>query len=293
MSFTPGQEAKLNELLDTRFTTFFDKLGSTIADRFEQQKRDTEKFTQNLLNTQLTESLKPINSSLEFVREVREAMEKEQSTPSAPTPTAPVSAPASTSASAIAPTTSIADTPVAPVSAPQQSPEFLKFQQETHQRMEELKKQVAKTEEMYKQERKQREETERAAKQSKMREEVLTAMRSNASLRPGTERQLLVLMEQEGLLTEHEGRYYVKGKDRFGDPINQELSEVLPTLLEKDYAHFAAARPGSGTGTSTSVAPKPSAIALDNLNTNDVYKMVQSGGDGLSQLFEQAKEIYG
>jgi len=70
-------------------------------------------------------------------------------------------------------------------------------------------------------------------RQSRMRNDVLATMRGMKSIIPGTEEQVLILLESQGLIVEDGDKLRIKTEDRFKQPVNADFGEALPLMLEK------------------------------------------------------------
>ena len=105
----------------------------------------------------------------------------------------------------------------------------------------------------------------------------------------GTEEQLFSLLEKEGLLVEDNGKFLITTKDKYGYPVKEEISKVLPSLLKDKYAHYAADDTGISQNTSAKTPDN-----LEGLSTQQLYKMAQEGDNSsLDKVFQQVKELYG
>ncbi|MBN3993881.1 MAG: hypothetical protein HWQ36_26205 [Nostoc sp. NMS2] len=132
-----------------------------------------------------------------------------------------------------------------------------------------------------------------ADRQTKMRNEVLNAMRGLGTVRPNTEEDLLTLLEKRGLLVEEGDRYFVKGVDKFNEPTKLDFKDVLPKMLEADFAHFAVPRGGTGTDGTTGTRATPSQYNFEGMSAQDIYN--RYGGDENAQkaLISELENQYG
>jgi len=131
-----------------------------------------------------------------------------------------------------------------------------------------------------------------ADRQSRMRNDVLNQMRGLGTLRPNTEEDLLTLLEKRGLLVEDGDRLYIKSTDKFGDPTKAEFKELLPKMLETDFAHFANPRGGTGTDAvpSNRTSPQSSQYDFSKLTAQEIYDRYNKDPEAMksyNQLLEQ------
>ena len=146
--------------------------------------------------------------------------------------------------------------------------------------------------------RKQLEERDREAqslreadRKSRMRNNVLTQMRGIGNVRPNTEEDLLTLLEKRGLIIEDGDRFLVKSTDRFGGQVNAEFKDILPKMLESDFAHFAVPRGGTGTdGQPGNRAPQSSSYNFANMTAQEIYDSYSKDPEAMrayNQILEQ------
>ena len=86
-----------------------------------------------------------------------------------------------------------------------------------------------------------------AERQTRMRTNVLSEMRELGTIRPNTEEDLLTLLERRGLIAEENDKLFIKTQNKYGEVANSPFKEILPQMLENDFAHFSIPRNGTGT----------------------------------------------
>lgn len=133
-----------------------------------------------------------------------------------------------------------------------------------------------------------------AERQSRMRNEVLDQMRALNTLRPNTEGDLLTLLEKRGLLLEDKeaNKLYIKSTDKFGDPAKAEFKDILPKMLETEFAHFAVPRAGTGTDATPGNRPTPQSSPYDftKMTAQEIYDSYSKDPEAMkayNQLLEQ------
>ena len=132
-----------------------------------------------------------------------------------------------------------------------------------------------------------------ADRQTKMRNEVLNAIRGLGTVRPNTEEDLLTLLEKRGLLLEEGDRLFVKGADKFGDVTKSEFKDILPKMLETDFAHFAVPRGGTGTDGSPGTRTTPSQHNFEGMTAQDIYNRYGSDEAAQKALLAELETQYG
>jgi hypothetical protein len=117
-----------------------------------------------------------------------------------------------------------------------------------------LEQRVEASERMAAEERKSRETIAEQQRVTAMKADVVKTLQGK--VRPGTENELLTLLETSGLLVEDKvnNRYLVKGKDRFDIESSLPPEEVLPQIIASKFPHYQEARPGTGTSATPSGA---------------------------------------
>lgn len=293
--FTPEQEAALQKLIDNSNTNTIEKLSSVFSDSLEKVRRDltksTNESTKNILEKELPAILdkrfETIAPSIKFIEEVKAELETEKGKAATTQPAVPPQQQSMTPA-VQQPVVSNAPDPALielqnQIKASQET--FAKEREAMKQRLEAFEKQAQEAEQ-------RRVAAENDAKKAQQREEVLGTIRANGSVRPGVEKQLLLLLESEGLLEESEGKLKVKAKDKFGEDTYKEFGEVLPTLLESQFSHFVSSRPGTGTGIAPQTQAKPVNVNLEGLTPQDMYERAKSGGDQWKDTLAQLSELY-
>jgi hypothetical protein len=133
-----------------------------------------------------------------------------------------------------------------------------------------------------------------ADRQSRMRNEVLDQMRALNTLRPNTEGDLLTLLEKRGLLIEDKeaNKLYIKSTDKFGDLVKAEFKDVLPNILETEFAHFAVPRAGTGTDATPGSRPTPqkSPYDFEKMTAQEIYDNYNKDPEAMkayNQILEQ------
>jgi hypothetical protein len=133
-----------------------------------------------------------------------------------------------------------------------------------------------------------------ADRQSRMRNEVLDQMRALNTLRPNTEGDLLTLLEKRGLLIEDKeaNKLYIKSTDKFGDLVKAEFKDILPNILETEFAHFAVPRAGTGTDATPGSRPTPQNSPYDfaKMTAQEIYDNYNKDPEAMkayNQVLEQ------
>ncbi|MHC5826218.1 MAG: hypothetical protein ACYT04_62760, partial [Nostoc sp.] len=77
------------------------------------------------------------------------------------------------------------------------------------------------------------------------------------------------------------------------EPTKLDFKEVLPKMLEADFAHFAVPRGGTGTDGSTGTRATPSQYNFEGKTAQDIYN--QYGNDEAAQkaLVAELENRYG
>jgi|688.fasta_scaffold24370_16 hypothetical protein len=131
-------------------------------------------------------------------------------------------------------------------------------------------------------------------RQSRMRNEVLDQMRALGLVRSNTEGDLLTLLEKRGLLIEDKeaNKLYIRSTDKFGDLVKAEFKDVLPNILETEFAHFAVPRAGTGTDATPGSRPTPQKSPYDfaKMTAQEIYDNYNKDPEAMkayNQLLEQ------
>ena len=132
-----------------------------------------------------------------------------------------------------------------------------------------------------------------ADRRARMRNEVLASMRSLNSIRPNTEEDLLTLLEKRNLLLEEGDKLYIKSQDRFGDPVKSDIKDILPKMLESDFAHFAVPRGGTGTSATPSTPTLSSQYNFKNMSAQQIYDNYANDPNANKALIELLEQQYG
>jgi len=120
------------------------------------------------------------------------------------------------------------------------------------------------------------------------RNAALKALRHGGKILNGTEEQLFSLLQHEGILVEENGTFMIKGKDKYGFPMTQEITKALPDLLRDKYAQYSA----DNIEISQNTSGKSQSDNVGELSTETLYKMIQNGDSSLDKAFEQARQLY-
>jgi hypothetical protein len=132
-----------------------------------------------------------------------------------------------------------------------------------------------------------------ADRRTRLRNDVLASMRSLNAIRPNTEEDLLTLLEKRNLLLEDGDKLYIKSQDRFGDPVKSEVKDVLPKMLESDFAHFAVPRGGTGTSATPSKPTLASQYNFKNMSAQQIYDNYANDPAANQALIEALEQQYG
>ena len=251
MPLDPEIAKAIADTVKEQLTSVFSETVKPLTEQLEKQQHDNKKLSDAVtalttsIPQQLEERFANIQPSLEFISEVKREYEAEKNNP--------VSGDKSDSDKLRA---SIID----------------EIKQEYEGKLTSVQTQLNERD----QEAKSLRETDR---QTKMRGEVLNAMRGLGAIRPNTEEDLLTLLEKRGLLVEEGDRLFVKGVDKFGDPIKTEFKDILPKMLETD-----------GT---TGTRATPSQYNFEGMSAQDIYN--RYGGDENAQkaLISELENQYG
>lgn len=111
-----------------------------------------------------------------------------------------------------------------------------------------MKQRVEAAEKSAQEERKIRETLAEQQRLAGMEDKVLSALRDK--VRSNTERQLLTLMKNDGLLVEDKenNQFLIKSKDEYGLDTTVAIEKALTDIVKQHYPHFEEVRPGTGTG---------------------------------------------
>lgn len=133
-----------------------------------------------------------------------------------------------------------------------------------------------------------------ADRKSRMRNDVLAQMRSLQTVRPNTEEDLLTLLEKRGLIVEDGDKFFVKSTDKFGGQINAEFKDILPKMLESDFAHFAIPRGGTGTDGQPGNRTQPTTSQYDfgSMTAQQVHDICESDPNARKELDRILEEQY-
>lgn len=112
---------------------------------------------------------------------------------------------------------------------------------------EQMKQRVDAAEKLAADERSIREKIADQQRVAGMEEKVLQELRGK--VRPNTERQLLALLRNDGMLVEDKenNQFLLKSKDEYGLDTNVGIPKAIPDIIRQNYPHFEEVRPGTGT----------------------------------------------
>jgi len=291
MSFSPEQQEQLNTMLDSKLVTLLGQVVETFDERMEKQRRDNSKQTEGFLNSFITEKLPevlserlmPIQKNLEFLESVKTEWEKEEEESNLSqqvsnnneeqTQRNPNHQQQSNSSSVA-------------------SSEMIALQR----RLEEMKGQLDKTEKLAQEERGKREKAEGESRKQEMYNSAVESIgrhnkdNPNLSILPGREKQLLTLLQSDGLLIEENGGFRVKTRDRYGDEVLIPFQDSIPSLLEKEYSHFVSPRSGTGTGASQGTNNSNGSFSIGNLSPEEILNRAKSDGDNYENLVRELEK---
>ena len=245
----------VKQALPEVITTVVQTAIAPINEQLEAQQHNSKKLSEAIASIpdQLNERFEAIKPSLEFIAEVKKEYEESENKSD--------------------------NKPVA-------GDAIAKLRQEYEDKLNGFQQQLAERDTALQQ-------REAAERQLKMRSEALDLMRGLGAIRPNTEKDLLTLLESRGMLIEDGDRYVVKGPDKFGEPTKLELKDILPKMLESDFAHFAVPRGGTGTDAAPSNNGNNGAskLKLDGMSAQDVYNNYNTK-EGREALNAQLREQY-
>jgi predicted RNase H-like nuclease (RuvC/YqgF family) len=210
MSLEPEILAAIQEAVKGTIT----EVVKPLSDQLEKVQYDSGKLTEALtglstsIPSQLDERFGAINPTLEFLNELRKEVEAEQQE--------------------------------TPKKQSEIEAALVKAKQEYEAKFNQLQRELEERD-------KEAQALKEADRKSRIRNNVLAQMRGIATIRPNTEEDLLTILEKRGLIVEDGDKLFVKSTDKFGGQINAEFKDILPKMLESDFAHFAVPRGGTGT----------------------------------------------
>ena len=265
MPLDPEIQKAIADTVKEQLTSVFGETVKPLTEQLEAQQHSSKKLSEaftalsNSIPELLDERLKDIKPSLDFISEVRKEYEAEKDNPT----------PGDKS-----------DTDKLRASI------IAEIKQENEEKITLLQKQL---DERDTETKKLRE----ADRQAKMRGEVLNVMRGLGAVRPNTEEDLLTLIEKRGLLVEDGDRYFVKGPEKFGEATKIELKEILPKMLENDFAHFAVPRGGTGTDGSPGTRATTSQYNFEGMTAQDIYNRYGNDEGAQKALVSELENQYG
>jgi hypothetical protein len=265
MPLDPEIQKAIADTVKEQLTSVFSEAVKPLTEQLEKQQHDNRKLSEgftalsNSIPSLLDERFKDIKPSLDFIGEVKKEYEAEQKNPA----TGDKSDSDKLRASIID-----------------------EIKQEYEGKLTSVQTQLN--------ERDNETKTLREAdRQTKMRGEVLKTMRGLGAIRPNSEDDLLTLLEKRQLLIEEGDRYFVKGVDKFNEPTKLEFKEVLPKMLEADFAHFAVPRGGTGTDGTTGTRATPSQYNFEGMSAQDIYNRYGSDENAQKALISELESQYG
>lgn len=133
-----------------------------------------------------------------------------------------------------------------------------------------------------------------ADRKSRMRQDVLNQMRGG-NLRPNTEEDLLTLLEKRGLVVEQDDKYFIKSTDKFGGQINAEFKDILPKMLESDFAHFSVPRGGTGTDATpaSTRTSQTSQYNFEGMTAQEIYDKYRDNPEANAAYNQVLEQQYG
>ncbi|OKH14833.1 hypothetical protein NIES592_08120 [Fischerella major NIES-592] len=264
MPLDPEIQKAIADTVKDQLTSVFSEVVKPLTEQLEKQQHDNKKLSEafatlsNSIPGLLDERLKDIKPSLDFIAEVRKEYEAEQGNPDTPTTDAD----------------KIREAVLAEVKKEYEG-KLTGLQSQLDERDKETKA------------------LREADRQAKMRNEVLNTIRGLGTVRPSTEEDLLTLLEKRGLLVEESDRLFVKGVDKFGDATKSEFKDILPKMLETDFAHFAVPRGGTGTDGSPGTRATPSQYNFEGMTAQDIYNRYGSDETAQKAMVAELEKQYG
>ncbi|MBO3459958.1 hypothetical protein G7B40_040235 [Aetokthonos hydrillicola Thurmond2011] len=264
MPLDPEIQKAIADTVKEQLTSVFGEAVKPLTEQLEKQQHDNKKLSEafttlsNSIPGLLDERLKDIKPSLDFISEVKKEYEAEQND----------------TAGDNSDSDKLREAILAEIKKDYES-KLTALQTQLDERDKETKA------------------LREADRQTKMRTDVLNTMRGLGTVRPNTEEDLLTLLEKRGLLVEEGDRLFVKGVDKFGDATKAEFKDILPKMLETDFAHFAVPRGGTGTDGAPGNRATPSQYNFEGMSAQDIYN--QYGTDEVAQkaLVSELEKQYG
>jgi hypothetical protein len=265
MPLDPEIQKAIADTIKEQLTSVFSETVKPLTEQLEKQQHDNKRLSEgfntlsNSIPSLLDERLADIKPSLEFISEVKKEYESEQG-------------------NLVKDDKSGSDKLRASI--------IDEIRQEYEGKLTSVQKQLD--------ERDNETKTLREAdRQTKMRSEVLNVMRGLGAIRPNTEEDLLTLLEKRGLLVEEGDRLFVKGIDKFNEPTKLDFKDVLPKMLESDFAHFAVPRGGTGTDGTTGTRTAPSRYNFEAMSAQDIYNLYGDDENAQKALVAELENQYG
>jgi hypothetical protein len=265
----------IQEVLSNQLPILISESNKGLLEQIERQQRDYKKLSDSFnsisktLSEQVEQKISSLQPSLELLEEIRK--QKEEPTPKT----------RRTSKEA----EGIKDKADIDIDALRASL-MAEIKQQYETKVEEFQRQLEERD-------RETQQLREAERQSKMRLDALGIMRSLGTIRPNTEEDLLTLLEKRGLITEESDRLYVKTQDKFGDPAKAELKDVLPKMLDTEFAHFAVPRPGTGTSAISAPSTTTSQYDFRGMSSQDIYNQYRQDPEAQKALIEVLEQQYG
>lgn len=267
MPLDPEIQKAIADTVKEQLTSVFGEAVKPLTEQLEKQQHDSKKLSEafTTLSTSIPEifdeRLKDIKPSLDFIGEVKKEYEAEQNST---TENKPVDGDTSKLREAI----------------------LAEIKKDYEGKLTGLQSQLDERD-------KETKALREADRQAKMRNEVLNAMRGLGTIRPNTEEDLLTLLEKRGLLAEEGDRYFVKSVDKFNEPTKLDFKDILPKMLESDFAHFAVPRGGTGTDGTTGSRVAPSQFNFDGMSAQDIYNAYSNDEAAQKAIISELESQYG
>ena len=266
MPLDPETLKAIQDAIKESLPTVVGEAVKPLSEQFEKIQHDNKKLSESVANLSnsipgmFDERLKDIKPSLDFIAEVKKEYEDERNNPT------PEGQPTDAD--------KIREAILADVKKDYEG-KLTAVQQQLDERDKETKA------------------LREADRQTKMRGEVLNTMRGLGTVRPNTEEDLLTLLEKRGLLVEDGDRYFVKGPEKFGEPTKAEFKEVLPKMLETDFAHFAVPRGGTGTDGTTGTRATSSQYNFEGMTAQEIHDRYGNNPEAQKALLTELENQYG
>jgi chromosome segregation ATPase len=271
MPLDPEIQKAIADTVKEQLTSVFGEAVKPLSEQLEKQQHDNKKLSEafdtltNSIPTLFEERFQDIKPSLEFISEVRkEYLEEEQDKPKAES-----------------------------TSVDKMATDSNKLREAINEIKKDYEGKLTGLQTQLDERDKETKTLREADRQTKMRTEVLNIMRGLGTVRPSTEEDLLTLLEKRGLLIEENDRYFVKGMDKFNEPTKLDVKDILPKMLESDFAHFAIPRGGTGTDGTPGIRTTPSAYNFDGMSAQDIYNTYGADEAAQKAIVTELESQYG